>query len=129
LEPVSVKEVLKHSLSQFSGGSQVSLEDVDPEFGGTVDSRGLDEDTPDDIAGTADIEDYAVLLELVRFYTGSMKTKWGAMHTYTHMVIDEAQELSPLELNVLGHCLDPQGSVTVAGDAVQQTDPTSVFRT
>ena len=39
------------------------------------------------------------------------------------MVIDEAQDLAPLELAALGRAVKVEGSVTIAGDAAQQVDP------
>jgi DNA helicase-2/ATP-dependent DNA helicase PcrA len=43
-------------------------------------------------------------------------------------VVDEAQDLAPIELKVLGQSLGADSTVTIAGDAVQQSDPTVVFR-
>jgi superfamily I DNA/RNA helicase len=46
---------------------------------------------------------------------------------YDCLLIDEAQELAPLELALIGRSLAPGGSLIVAGDADQQTDPTVCF--
>ena len=46
---------------------------------------------------------------------------------YDHMVLDEAQELSLLEVKALGAFLSQKGSVTVAGDALQHTSSDSSF--
>jgi DNA helicase IV len=43
------------------------------------------------------------------------------------VVVDEAQELAPLELALLADALAPGGSLVVAGDASQQVDSTSSF--
>jgi DNA helicase IV len=42
-------------------------------------------------------------------------------------VIDEAQELAPIELGVLGQALQRQGAVTVCGDDAQHVDDASAF--
>jgi DNA helicase II / ATP-dependent DNA helicase PcrA len=42
-------------------------------------------------------------------------------------VLDEAQELAPLELTLIGRSLAPGGTLVVAGDADQQLDPAACF--
>jgi DNA helicase IV len=42
-------------------------------------------------------------------------------------MIDEAQELAPLELALLGRTLKPDGTLIVAGDAEQQMDEAAAF--
>jgi DNA helicase II / ATP-dependent DNA helicase PcrA len=39
---------------------------------------------------------------------------------YEHILLDEAQDLSPVELRVLSECLSPAKSVTLAGDVAQR---------
>src|SRR5258708_6430032 len=46
---------------------------------------------------------------------------------YDILVIDEAQEMAPLELALIGRSLAPGGTLVVAGDVHQQTDPTTAF--
>jgi DNA helicase IV len=43
------------------------------------------------------------------------------------MVLDEAQDLAPIELSVLGQTLRRGGSLTVCGDRSQQIDPSACF--
>jgi hypothetical protein len=43
-------------------------------------------------------------------------------------VVDEAQELAPLELALLGRCVARGGSLIVAGDSAQQVDSSADFR-
>ena len=47
---------------------------------------------------------------------------------YHCLLIDEAQEFSPLELSLLGRCVSRGGTLIVAGDAAQQVDPAANFR-
>jgi len=46
---------------------------------------------------------------------------------YDHVVVDEAQELSPLELAAAAAAVRPGGALTLAGDAGQQLDPGAWF--
>ncbi|HEV2360655.1 MAG TPA: hypothetical protein VGS21_03025, partial [Acidimicrobiales bacterium] len=48
----------------------------------------------------------------------------GNTHTYGHIVVDEAQDLTPMQLRMLGRRC-PGGSVTVLGDLAQATGPWS----
>ncbi|MCZ7583604.1 MAG: ATP-binding domain-containing protein [Deltaproteobacteria bacterium] len=123
-----VDEVLEHARLQFDEPTESRMHGFDPDRLTAVDGRSLDEGTPEEIAGTIDVEDFAVLLELVRLKTGKIKTPHGRMHTYAHMVVDEAQDLAPVELRVLGESLRSTASVTIAGDAAQQIDPSASFK-
>ncbi len=124
-----VEEVLTHSIRQFSETSEERYAGVDSERLRTVDGRSIDEGTPDNLAGTIDVEDYAVLFELLRAKVGRIQTRYGRMRIFTHLVLDEAQELAPAELSVLGQSLRHSSAVTIAGDAAQQIDPGSSFNT
>jgi DNA helicase-2/ATP-dependent DNA helicase PcrA len=74
---------------------------------------GIDGQRTEDSRAALDLEDVAILLrahELVR----------GTKHLYTHLFVDEAQDLSPLELSVLIGRTTPQRSITLAGDTAQR---------
>jgi DNA helicase-2/ATP-dependent DNA helicase PcrA len=127
LTPGMVDEVLAHSRDQFGETAEQRYADIDAHRLATVDGKAIDEDTPEDKAGTIDVEDYAVLLELLRRKVGRIHTSAGKLALYAHMVVDEAQDMAPVELAVLGQALRPDASVTIAGDAAQQIDPASCF--
>jgi len=93
----------------------------------TADGRPIDQGTPMQDAGTCDVEDYPVLFALNRVKSGGDATRWGSLKTWEHIVLDEAQELAPLELAVIGRAVASGGSITVAGDERQQVDPTAGF--
>jgi len=93
----------------------------------TVDGRSLDAGTAQENAGTIDVEDYAVLFELDRLRAASRGVPPAKRVLYDLVALDEAQELAPLELSLLGASLAPGGTLVVAGDADQQTDPTTSF--
>lgn len=67
-----------------------------------------------------DPEDDALLLRIWQKRVGHLRGK-NKKHPlrYTHMVIDEVQDLSPLEVSVLLDTLDSRGSATLSGDTQQ----------
>jgi len=123
-----VEQVAAHTGSQIDEPTEARFTDVELDRRTALDGRSLDEGTPDDVAGTLDVEDYALLFELLWRKTGTSGTRIGHLSRYAHVVVDEAQELAPIELRVLGRAVDPEGgSVTVAGDAAQRIDRSSYF--
>ena len=94
----------------------------------TIDGLSLDAGTPTEDAGSIDVEDFALLLELHRRKTGRAESTAGTLPSYTHLVLDEAQELSDVELSVLGQTIAKGGSMTVAGDPAQQIGFGPLFR-
>ncbi len=92
-----------------------------------LDGLAIDRGTPMQDAATIDAEDCAVLFELNRLRIGSDATAKGRLATYRHIVVDEAQELAPLELAVIGRALSDGGALTIAGDERQQIDPAAYF--
>jgi DNA helicase IV len=120
--------VAAHTGRQLDEPGEVQWAHVSADRLATLDGRSLDDGTPDAVAGTVDVEDYALLLELHRRKTGALATRHGERARYAHVVLDEAQELSPVELRVLGQAVAPEGgSVTVAGDAAQRIDRSGHF--
>ncbi len=82
----------------------------------------LEVETPEQLAPEGagfDAEDDAILLRL-------MQAKYGGIFVnnkrieYEHIVIDEAQDLCPLEVRVLLDCASKGKSVTIAGDRAQK---------
>ncbi len=66
-----------------------------------------------------DGEDDAVFVRLVQAKQGGLFIK-GSRFEYEHIVIDEAQDLCPLEIRVLLDCVTQGRSVTIAGDKAQK---------
>jgi DNA helicase II / ATP-dependent DNA helicase PcrA len=120
-------EVVAHTAAQLARRTEEEWSHVDADRLETLDKRAIDDGTPMEIAGTIDVEDYALLFALHRLKTGSMNTDKGRFPRLSHLVVDEAQDLATVELSVLGASLDDDGSVTVAGDRAQQIDPSVVF--
>ncbi len=68
-----------------------------------------------------DAEDDPLLLRLYQLRVGPLPSK-SRRHRplrYQHIVVDEVQDLSPLEVRVLMDCLDDQNSMTLSGDTQQ----------
>jgi superfamily I DNA/RNA helicase len=93
----------------------------------TVDGRPMDEGTAAGHANTVDVEDYAVLSELDALRAERARRPLAVKPTYDLLMIDEAQEMAPLELALLGRTLKADGTLIVAGDAQQQIDETADF--
>jgi DNA helicase-2/ATP-dependent DNA helicase PcrA len=93
----------------------------------TLDGRSVNEGTQFEVQGTIDQEDFPLLLKLLEMKTGQVIGVDASMKKFKHVVLDEAQELSPVELNVLSHTVTDDGNLTVAGDAAQQVDATISF--
>lgn len=123
-----LRDLISHCLDQLGQSAEQSFGGYDSERLETVDGRSLiEQESEDTLAGTIDPEDFALLLELQYFKSGRSSSAHGRLKTYSHMVIDEAQDLAEVELKVLGRALSDEAAITIAGDAAQQIDPTHSF--
>jgi len=66
-----------------------------------------------------DAEDDALLLRAWQLRVGPLPAKSGPLLRYRHIAVDEVQDFSPLEIQVLLGCLDQRQSITLAGDTQQ----------
>lgn len=66
-----------------------------------------------------DPEDDALLLRAWQLRVGPLPAKSGPLLRYRHVAVDEVQDFSPLEVQVLLGCLDQRKSITLAGDTQQ----------
>ncbi len=123
----AIAETFEHTRVQFSAAAEEELAHVDAARLRTLDGLSLDEGTPMEDAGSIDAEDYAVLFELDRLRSQRLGRRPARPPSYDLLVIDEAQELAPLELALVGRSLSPSGTAIIAGDAQQQVDPTASF--
>ena len=128
LQPGTVADTLEHTHHQFGTGADKQYKHVtDVERLETLDGRGLDDGTPEQDAGTLDAEDYAVLFELDRIRAVRTGAEPVRVEAWDCLVVDEAQELAPIELALIGRAMKPGGSLVVAGDAAQQLDEGASF--
>jgi DNA helicase-2/ATP-dependent DNA helicase PcrA len=114
LPTTAVEQTVRHTMLQLASPLD-SLAGVDASRLETLDGRSLDEGTPEELAGTVDVEDLPLFL-FVRAYRASLPG--GRL---AHLVVDEAEDISLFELFVLGKHLGVERSVTLAGDDAQQT--------
>ncbi len=77
-------------------------------------------------AAELDEEDEPLLLRLYQLRVGPLKRK-GRPMAYSHLVVDEVQDLAPIEVAVLVDCADRHQSVTLAGDTQQHVLAQSGF--
>ncbi len=68
---------------------------------------------------TLDCEDDALLLRLHQKLSGPLRGRSGVLN-YEHVFVDEAQDMSPVELAVVLDTASEQQSVTLAGDVAQK---------
>jgi DNA helicase II / ATP-dependent DNA helicase PcrA len=118
----AVATIAAHTRLQFTPTTEQSHAHVASDRLATLDGLAIDEGTPMQNATTIDAEDCAVLFELQH-----LREPGRARGRYDHLVIDEAQELAPIELAVLGRAVAPGGAITVAGDEQQQIDEPMPF--
>ncbi len=127
----AIDETLAHTKVQFAWrAEQLFAHVTDATKMKTVDGAELDEGTPMADAGSLDAEDAAVMFALD--FSRARRQGARAMRPplLDCLVLDEAQELAPLELRLLGRSLRKLGegaSLIVAGDGEQQLDPSASF--
>ncbi|MCP4757593.1 MAG: ATP-binding domain-containing protein [Proteobacteria bacterium] len=81
-----------------------------------------------DVGITLDYEDDPILLYFYQKIFKDVVRKKGAKLSYSHMMIDEVQDMSPIELSVLMNVLKSPLSLTLAGDVDQKMIEHSGFR-
>jgi DNA helicase-2/ATP-dependent DNA helicase PcrA len=82
----------------------------------------------DDEPYALDPEDDALLLRIYQLQRGRFPAgKAGAQLAYEHLMVDEVQDFSPVELAVLLETTTSQRSVTMAGDTAQAIAPEHGF--
>lgn len=116
LSRAAIGETVRHTMHQLADTVDKQLEAVVvPELLKTVDGRPIAEGTPEEIAGTIDVDELAILLFLRAWKAGV------ELEPYAHAVLDEAEDFALFELFVMGKLLGEEPSVTLAGDEAQQT--------
>ncbi|MDR0965509.1 MAG: ATP-binding domain-containing protein [Myxococcales bacterium] len=114
LPTTAIAATAQHTLRQVATLTEVGLMSADEGEIQTLDGRSLADDTPAALAGSVDIEDLPILLMMRALRAGLPSEK------LSHLVIDEAEDISLAELLVMGKTLRER-SVTLAGDDAQQT--------
>jgi len=81
---------------------------------------GADGALEDNEPPTIDVEDDALLMRLYQVKRGALRGPAKQPLRYEHVFIDEAQDLSPVELAVVMDTTSEDRSVTLAGDTAQR---------
>lgn len=79
-----------------------------------------DGDADKDNPACLDVEDDILLLRLFMLLNGGLPGPKGRPLRYEHLVVDEAQDFSPVELSVLLETVRENAPVTLAGDTAQK---------
>ena len=78
-------------------------------------------------APSIDLEDDALLLRMYQLVKGPLSIKKRRPLRYSHLVVDEAQDFSPVELRVLLDTAPSPRPVTLAGDTAQKIEAHNDF--
>jgi DNA helicase-2/ATP-dependent DNA helicase PcrA len=113
-----------HAPTEFSEGE---LEQVHAWCAKSI-GRILDDEDDGDEAPALDAEDNAILLRLHQLKRGSLRGPKGRLE-YDHLMVDEVQDFSPLELAVLTELTGSNRPVTLAGDLAQRITRDGGFET
>ena len=92
-------------------------------YNGLVERHEGDEKTP---PATIDVEDEAIFLRLYQLKIGWLKGPGGRL-AYDHLMLDEVQDYSHLEVAVMLDTIQKGRPITLAGDAAQKIDWESGF--
>jgi DNA helicase-2/ATP-dependent DNA helicase PcrA len=133
LEPAGARELdelVRWSSAQLEDARPPELDGIDPERLQPIDGRPLEEggDEGSAAAGRLDLEDDALLLRVYQLVHGGLERVDGAPLIYDHIAVDEAQDLSAVEVKLLYEALDSRRSMTVAGDTAQRVIFDNAFR-
>ncbi len=115
----AIEETVRHTMQQLAEPLKLQLRSVtDAARKRAIDGRTIDAATPDELAGTIDVEDLPILLFVAAWRATNRATNDARL---AHLVVDEAEDFSLFELFVLGRQLVAPPSVTLSGDEAQQT--------
>ncbi|MCB0340420.1 MAG: UvrD-helicase domain-containing protein, partial [Bdellovibrionales bacterium] len=74
-----------------------------------------------------DIHDAALILRLIELKEGALPGSDGRPYLYDHIVIDEVQDLSVVQLAAAVCGVESSANLTIVGDTAQQANPNSTF--
>ena len=94
LPKTAIDETVRHTLLQIS--TPADTEGYDEEALQTMDGKSLAEGTPEELAGTVDLDDLPILMSLFA------EARPLEIESVAHWVLDEAEDCSVFELHVLG---------------------------
>ena len=114
LPTTAIAECIEHTSLQLQ--TKFNANDItDASMRTALDGRNLDEGTPDELAGSIDVEDLPLLLSMLS-WRGLL-----ALPQASHLVLDEAEDFSLFDFETLRAITREFGGLTLAGDEAQQT--------
>jgi DNA helicase-2/ATP-dependent DNA helicase PcrA len=113
-------ELVRWSSAQLDEELAPELDGADEDRIAPIDGRPLDDDDDAGAHGHIDEEDDALLLRIYQLTRGGLTRVDGEPLVYDHIAIDEAQDLSAIEVQVLVEATGERRSVTIAGDTAQR---------
>lgn len=111
-----IEQTVRHTMLQLVTTLDKQYEGYDTQSLQTLDGKAIESGTADELAESFDLEDLALMLFL-KARSGGLSTEQLA-----HLVLDETEDFSLFELEVLGRQLGGNGTCTLAGDELQQTE-------
>jgi DNA helicase-2/ATP-dependent DNA helicase PcrA len=123
-------ELVRWSSAQLEDARPEELDGIDAERLAAIDGLALEADgtTEAGARGKLDVEDDALLLRLVQLVHGELTRVDGAPLVYDHIAVDEAQDLSAIDMKVVYSALSDRKSLTIAGDVAQRVIFDNGFR-
>lgn len=115
LDPASLESALRYMKRQVEEPPDES--DIDEDARTPIDETGPD---PDDPIQALDSADLALLLNMQIARCGALLDTAGNAIAHAHVVVDEAQDLSAMEIKPLLVATGERHSLTLAGDVVQK---------
>jgi DNA helicase-2/ATP-dependent DNA helicase PcrA len=119
-QPGELEEMVRWCSAQLDDEIAPELEGADEERIAPVDGRPLDDGDDSGARARLDEEDDALLLRLFQLCRGHLLRVDGEPLVYDHIAIDEAQDLSVVETQLLVEATGERRSVTIAGDTAQR---------
>ena len=125
-----IEELVRWSTAQLEEALPSELSGVDEDRLQAIDGLPLEADGSSDggARGRLDPEDDALLLRVYQIVHGGFERVDGAPLIYDHIAVDEAQDLSAIDLKVLYESLTERKSLTIAGDVAQRVIFDNAFR-
>ncbi|AKU91540.1 ATP-binding domain-containing protein [Vulgatibacter incomptus] len=112
----AIEDTVQHTMKQLAATLDRQLASItDDERKQAIDGRNLAEGTPDELAGSIDVEELPLLLAILA-WRGALR-----LPEVSHLVLDEAEDFSLFDLEALAGLVRRTGRVTLAGDEAQQT--------
>lgn len=114
LPKTAITDTIEHTSMQLQ--TPFSAKDItDVSMRTSIDGRGLNEGTPDELAGSIDVEDLPLLLSMLSW------RKALSLPQASHVVLDEAEDFSLFDLESVRATTREFKGLTLAGDEAQQT--------